>query len=200
MIRKSRCGTACDKVCRRMAQRVFVLSGPGFVYCGGQSFPGIAMKRRTQCLVCGAVFIAERISQKYCSALCRRYAHRYGLNDHAAVSEGEPVLRAFHCVKCGQLIRITDSCDKRTKFCSARCERLYWKHSKKARSCAVDRTFYCRNCGVFVEVTEAKDRRTLFCSADCRKQWFSRRRRRTKPTDTEAYYRYMKRKLRESNA
>lgn len=157
------------------------------------------MKRKAKCPVCGAMFTAERISQKYCSALCRRYAHRYGLNDHEAAMEDKPVLRVFNCVKCDRLVRITDRSDKRTKFCSSRCERLYWKHSKKARSCAVDRTFYCRNCGAFVEVTGAKDRRTLFCSAECRKQWFSRSRSSSKEKYKEAYYRYIRRNAYEPN-
>ena len=74
---------------------------------------------------------------------------------------------------------MTNRADKRVKFCSPRCERLYWKHSENAACQAVVRTFSCRQCGRTVTVTEAKDRRTAFCSADCRIQWFSAHRKRT---------------------
>lgn len=39
---------------------------------------GIPMKRQAVCAVCGQEFIADRVTQKYCSSYCRRYAHRHG--------------------------------------------------------------------------------------------------------------------------
>ena len=80
--------------------------------------------------------------------------------------------------RCGKQVVVTQGADKRRKFCSPHCERLYWKHSKNVESQPVQHSFYCRNCGVLVEIRDAKDRRTAFCSADCRKQWFSLHRNR----------------------
>lgn len=131
------------------------------------------MKRIAKCPVCGTVFIAGRSTQKYCSSFCRRYAHRYGLIERAATAEGANALRIFQCVRCGKIITVTDGRDKRTKFCSAHCERLYWKHSQYVRPRAVARAFRCRNCGILVKVSDAKDKRTAFCSATCRIRWFS---------------------------
>ena len=135
------------------------------------------MKRKAKCLVCGAMFTADRITQKYCSAFCRRYAHRYGLIDRGEHPKGADVVREFHCVRCGTLVTIVDGRDKRTKFCSAHCERLYWKHSQHVKPHGVARSFYCRNCGVRVDVSDPKDRRTSFCREACRKQWFSQHRK-----------------------
>lgn len=133
------------------------------------------MKRQAICIMCGTVFTADRVTQKYCSSSCRRLAHRRGMNDHAKPSARakRKALRVFNCVKCGRRVYVTTPSDKRTKFCSAHCERLYWKHSNKVKSLAVQRTFHCRMCGRAVNVTDSKDRRTTFCSAACRTQWFS---------------------------
>lgn len=131
------------------------------------------MKRIAKCPVCGTIFIAERRTQKYCSSFCRRYAHRYGLVEHAASVDGANALRTFQCVQCGKVVSVADERDKRTKFCSAHCERLYWKHSQHVKPSTVVRTFHCKNCGILVEVRDAKDKRTAFCSAACRIQWFS---------------------------
>ncbi|HJE82523.1 MAG TPA: hypothetical protein K8V17_03710, partial [Megasphaera stantonii] len=91
---------------------------------------------------------------------------------------GGKVLRSFRCIRCGKWVVVTQGADKRRKFCSPHCERLYWKHSKNVESQPVQHAFRCRNCGVLVEIRDAKDRRTAFCSADCRKQWFSLHRNR----------------------
>ncbi|WP_276837095.1 hypothetical protein [Megasphaera stantonii] len=131
------------------------------------------MKRPAVCPICGKEFLADRATQKYCSSYCRRYAHRHGANNHVRPPKDAEALRSFHCIKCGRLVRVTEPTDRRTKFCSAHCERLYWKHSKKVTSVVIRRSFHCRHCGVLVEVSEAKDRRTTFCSLTCREKWFS---------------------------
>lgn len=95
---------------------------------------GIPMKRQAVCAVCGQEFIADRVTQKYCSSYCRRYAHRHGANNHVRSSRKKEALRTFRCLKCGKLVRVTEPTDRRIKFCSAHCERLYWKHSKKVRA------------------------------------------------------------------
>lgn len=38
--------------------------------------------------------------------------------------------RSFVCAQCGELITINNATDKRTRFCSALCERRYWRKSK----------------------------------------------------------------------
>ena len=140
------------------------------------------MKLQRTCVVCGAPFTADRITQKYCSPSCRRYAHRRGLNVHQTAKRGRHVVfRAFRCLKCGMLVEVIDPKDKRIKFCSAHCERLYWKHSRSSHRItpgAVQRTFTCRYCGTTVTVTKAKDKRTAFCSEACRMRWFSLHRKR----------------------
>ena len=143
------------------------------------------MKRIAKCPVCGTVFIAGRRTQKYCSPFCRRYAHRYGLIERVVSADGANALRTFQCVRCGKIISVTDERDKRTKFCSAHCERLYWKHSQHVKPRAVARTFRCRNCGILVKVSDAKDKRTAFCSAACRIQWFSLHRKTHARHDTK---------------
>lgn len=135
------------------------------------------MKRQDICAACGREFTAGRVTQKYCSAYCRRYAHRHGANNHKRTAQEKTALRVFRCLKCGNMVRVTETTGRRVKFCSARCERLYWKHSNKVSSVVIRRTFSCRNCGTMVEVTEAKDRRTAFCSPACREKWFSQHRK-----------------------
>ena len=131
------------------------------------------MEREAKCPVCGKVFTAHRVTEKYCSAVCRRYAYRHRDEAPPAQRKTGTMLRSFRCIRCGKWVVVTQGADKRRKFCSPHCERLYWKHSQNVESQPVQHSFYCRNCGVLVEIRDAKDRRTAFCSADCRKQWFS---------------------------
>lgn len=138
------------------------------------------MKQQRICILCGSPFIADRVTQKYCSSACRRHAHILGMNVHDEPKRGKSVIRVFQCLKCGKLVKVADPKDKRIKFCSSHCERLYWKHSrrdKQVRLGTVQRSFICRCCGAVVNVTEANDRRTSFCSDACRKKWFSRHRK-----------------------
>lgn len=137
------------------------------------------MKRQAHCPVCGREFTANRVTQKYCSARCRLYAYRHQARTAEPELTGRTILRTFRCIRCNEQVNVTRQEDKRTKFCSSRCERLYWKHPENVRSRAVQNVFQCRNCGVTVEVRDAHDRRTAFCSAACRKQWFSLHRRKS---------------------
>ena len=137
-------------------------------------------KRPAVCPVCGKAFTAQRVTQKCCSYACRRYAHRHGMVRHEPAAAGEPLRRAFHCLRCHRLVEVTESRDRRTKFCSAYCERLYWKRPRQAQSVSVQYVFYCRSCGKRVCVASPKDTRTDFCSAACRNSWYARQRRRGK--------------------
>ena len=137
------------------------------------------MKRTAICPVSGKEFTANRRTQLYCSSHCRRYAYRHR-DEISSESVGYvSALRTFCCLRCGTIVHVTQREDKRVKFCSPHCERLYWKHSKKqsVKSLVVPRTFPCRNCGRIVVVREAKDRRIAFCSAECRIQWNSLQRK-----------------------
>lgn len=129
------------------------------------------MTVQVRCPVCGKIFTAVRRTHIYCSTACRRLAYRRGVNRHGEAKRGRPVIRTFCCAKCGRLVKVTDLRDKRTKFCSVRCERKYWKRPAKRRPDEEKRVFTCRQCGIRVEAGPG-DRRTVFCSAECRRQWF----------------------------
>ena len=74
------------------------------------------------CVICGKEFTPRRSIQKYCSAECRRYANRHGVNDiRAAAPATAPVIREFRCLKCGTIVRVRDHSDGRMKFCSQHC-------------------------------------------------------------------------------
>lgn len=131
------------------------------------------MKRQLVCPACGREFTARRVTQKYCSTACRLWAYRHRPNIHASLPAKGKILRTFRCLRCGEVVSVRSAADKRTKFCSSHCERLYWKHSKakRVKSQSVSRTFRCRQCGRLVKVTEPKDRRMAFCSNGCRERW-----------------------------
>ncbi len=129
-----------------------------------------------KCAVCGKKFTPIHITQRYCSCTCRRYANHHGINDKRVEdSLHAPVIREFTCLRCGKRVRVTNSRDCRTKFCSQHCEKLYWKHSERVRSVVVHREFTCRECGKAVVVTTPNDRRRSFCCDTCRKKWFNRK-------------------------
>ena len=90
----------------------------------------------------------------------------------------KPALRIFTCKHCGEEVRVTEENDMRTKFCSQRCENLYWKHSKRAqRGKKESRSFHCRNCGKEVIITDSHDRRSVFCSKECSVKWHSQKKK-----------------------
>lgn len=84
---------------------------------------------KKNCAACSRPFIPRRRDQRYCCEACRRLGYRQGLCDHRD-EEADTAIRAFSCAQCGKLVKVTVPGDKRQKFCSARCERLYWKHRK----------------------------------------------------------------------
>lgn len=88
------------------------------------------MERQKICPACGKAFTARRSDQRFCCPKCRRWGNRHGLAVRPEVMEGAPVVRRFNCARCGALVIVHDMRDRRTRFCSAHCERLYWKHRK----------------------------------------------------------------------
>ena len=131
-----------------------------------------------KCAVCGKEFTPTRITQRYCSYTCRRYANHHGINDNRVEGPAcAPTIREFTCLQCGKQVRVTNPRDCRTKFCSQHCEKLYWKHPEHVSSVLVHREFTCRECGKVVIVNTPKDRRRSFCSDTCRRRWFNKQRK-----------------------
>ena len=89
------------------------------------------MKREAICPVCGKHFTARRKNHRYCSAACRKYDYRKHPRKAEDVPENAAVLRRFTCERCGAVVSVTDICDRRRRFCSSHCERLYWKHRRR---------------------------------------------------------------------
>ncbi len=91
------------------------------------------MKREAVCPVCGKRFLADRCTQRYCAEKCRKKARRKETGKERAGPEGAPALRRFCCARCGKPVAVTDSSNRRSRFCSGRCERLYWKHRRAGK-------------------------------------------------------------------
>lgn len=83
------------------------------------------------CPSCGKVFTPKRCTQKYCCTKCRRYGTRHAF--FPPEEEDAPVLRTFLCARCGAEVRVTSARDRRKRFCSVHCERMYWKHRRAER-------------------------------------------------------------------
>ena len=47
---------------------------------------------------------------------------------HRQYKPGDAVIREFICKKCGRDVMIVDKKDRRTVFCSASCERRFYRH------------------------------------------------------------------------
>lgn len=84
---------------------------------------------KKNCAACGRAFIQQRSSQRYCSEACRRLGYRIGLCNHED-KETDTAIRTFTCARYGKTVNVTDLKDRRQRFCSARCEKLYWKNRK----------------------------------------------------------------------
>lgn len=87
-----------------------------------------AMEMKKICEMCGKPFTTTRPYKRFCSEGCRRLAYRKRPKPYEEETDG-PVLRSFVCARCGRLVNVTSAFDRRKKFCSSHCERLYWKHS-----------------------------------------------------------------------
>lgn len=84
------------------------------------------------CPVCHKVFVVRGNYHIYCSVYCRKQHHKIVYYDkNRKIPEPSPEdkeLRRFHCRKCHKLVIVTSVKDRRRKFCSPHCEKLYWKH------------------------------------------------------------------------
>lgn len=74
-----------------------------------------------KCRCCGEEFAPRTVTQVYCSKRCREAGCRRGLTRFVPLT--------FACAKCGKTVVTEPSRrDKRSRFCSARCEKKYWRH------------------------------------------------------------------------
>lgn len=88
------------------------------------------------CPICHQNFEARRKDQVYCTSYCRKKHHKEVYYSRNRIVENldcdtHIILRQFKCRKCQKLVIVINKEDRRTVFCSPRCEKSYWKHSKK---------------------------------------------------------------------
>ena len=80
-----------------------------------------------KCLFCGDNFTPLSTTQKYCSSACgQKYRRRHN------IAEAWPSIE-FRCSKCGRKVVTEAGKDHRTRFCSAECEKKYWRHPPHER-------------------------------------------------------------------
>lgn len=120
-----------------------------------------------RCQWCGKEFQKVTSWQRYCSDLCRVQANRHNKRKEEKAPPDAMILRSFVCMHCDEMVNVTDPKDNRYRFCSPRCERLYWKHPEKGKK-TFSRIFYCQYCGKKVVTNDPKDRRRFYCSKECR--------------------------------
>ena len=73
------------------------------------------------CEFCGKAYEVKTVTQRYCSRHCALRASATGRVRYISVT--------FTCAKCGRVVVTEpDRRDRRSRFCSAECERRYWRH------------------------------------------------------------------------
>lgn len=76
-----------------------------------------------RCLECGNFFTPLSVNQIYCSKKCGKAYRKKnrGKIQYPSVT--------FRCSQCGKTVVTEEgSHDKRTRFCSASCEKKFWRH------------------------------------------------------------------------
>lgn len=142
------------------------------------------------CLNCGKPMEIRTVVQLYCSKKCREEYYR---SKDRKVTEANWPSITFACAKCGTVVTTRpDIRDRRTRFCSAACEKKYYRHPpweiKKTELLFAGppkpRIFDCAECGKHVVIPMVgKDRRWRFCSYECcQKYWNSPELRRNFPS------------------
>lgn len=83
-----------------------------------------ARKAAGICTICGkAKARKNRATCMACAEREARYAHKdpnYQLHQYPSIT--------FTCAKCGRTVVTDGDRDHRTRFCSASCEKKYWRH------------------------------------------------------------------------
>ncbi len=90
------------------------------------------------CPVCLNTFETIYTFQKYCCIHCRKIHYKKIYYNKpriiSNIEDNEPISKQFYCKKCHILVTVTNIKDRRKKFCSPHCEKLYWKHPKLSTS------------------------------------------------------------------
>lgn len=77
------------------------------------------------CKCCGRLIKNPAPDQMYCTVEC---GNRYRKEHGEEVQKAWPSI-TFNCGHCGRLVVTEEGAkDKRTRFCSASCEKKYWRH------------------------------------------------------------------------
>ena len=126
-----------------------------------------------RCIVCADNFTAARPNQVICSADCRRQ------RAIELVAARSLRVGTRTCKHCGAAFEISYR-DRRSRFCSRSCGRLWSRrHAQQAAEAeaATRDPVRCRQCGVsFTPLRGTK--RTTFCAARCCRKWWRREWRR----------------------
>ena len=89
--------------------------------------------RENRCAWCGKPFQRNTDYQIFCSHACgdrSRNARNAKKIDYYARALRDSL--TFECANCGKSVTTTpEDGDKRSKFCSAQCEKTYWKYKYK---------------------------------------------------------------------
>ena len=82
-----------------------------------------------KCPICGKEFEPSCGFQKYCSYQCMHTAHNMHARGKFDYPPREPF--EFDCGHCGKHVVTAPFNDKRSRFCSKKCEKRYWRHPPK---------------------------------------------------------------------
>ena len=83
-----------------------------------------------RCAICGKEFERSADYQIYCSTTCQNKA-RWQRKRYLGGTKPSTLRDSieFECTNCGKhVVTDPDAYDKRSRFCSARCEKQYWRH------------------------------------------------------------------------
>lgn len=86
------------------------------------------------CLYCHTSFSTQKKHQIYCCHQCQKKGYKqiyYKRKINNDIDSNKLLIRQSYCAKCHTLVLIYNIKDRRTKFCSPHCEKLYWKHHNK---------------------------------------------------------------------
>ena len=75
-----------------------------------------------KCPNCNNEFSPLSVNQLYCSARCGEIYRR----KHPTATRFPSI--SFNCSFCGKAVVTDGKMDKRTRFCSEKCEKKYWRH------------------------------------------------------------------------
>ena len=93
------------------------------------------MNEKKVCKYCKKIFTPNStnsgVFQKYCSRACSRSDYYENGTKHREDFQANEVIREFYCRHCGKRVYVVDKKDHRSTYCSAQCERAYWRDVTK---------------------------------------------------------------------